>query len=86
MFLGIVLAIFLTISYIHVTAQGADYVGFLFVLDHAFNISMVLSLLILCSAVGLWTLRRPRPSARTKFTRLGWGSELVLGLAQNHKI
>ncbi len=55
--LGLTLAIFLTTVHIHVTAQRAEYVGFLLVFDHLFNLGLVLALLLLCSAVGLWTLK-----------------------------
>jgi hypothetical protein len=49
---GSLIAIFITIVHVHVTATGMGFAGFLLVFDHLFNIALVLALLILCSAVG----------------------------------
>src|SRR5439155_24196183 len=50
----------LTVAHAYVTVQGEWYIGSLLILDHLFNIGVVLALLTLCTAVGLWTLARFR--------------------------
>ena len=54
---GVAFAILLTLVHVYVSASGLEYAGFLLFVDHFFNIALVLSLLALFSAVGLWILR-----------------------------
>ncbi len=54
---GVAFAILLTLVHVYVSASGLEYAGFLLFVDHFFNIALVLSLLALFSAVGLWIFR-----------------------------
>jgi hypothetical protein len=56
--LGVVVS--LISAHLYVVAQRGDYVGPLIIADHFFNMGLVVALLIVCAAVGLWLLERFR--------------------------
>jgi hypothetical protein len=47
-------------AHLYVVAKNGDYVGPLIILDHFFNMGLVVALLTVCAAVGLWLQERFR--------------------------